>query len=93
MLSSCIVGNEVVFLSAFNSFNLTPTSVKTSKVFLIHITLLMSKYSAKKTLNVRRFSDSGENESMNIYVDVEGVTCIQVSYVHGGKKSLKIKSV
>lgn len=50
MLSSCIVGNEVVFLSAFNSFNLTPTSVKTSKVFLIHITLLMSKYSAKKTL-------------------------------------------
>lgn len=40
-----------------------------------------------------RFSDSGENESMNIYVDVEGVTCIQVSYVHGGKKSLKIKSV
>lgn len=88
MLSSCIVGNEVVFLSAFYSFNLTP-----SKVFLIHITLLMSKYSAKKTLNVRRFSDSGENESMNIYVDVEGVTCIQVSYVHGGKKSLKIKSV
>ena len=35
---------------------------------------------------IRRHSDSGQNESMNIYVDIESVTCIQVSYVLLEKK-------